>query len=520
MRRGWKETLVAGAAAVGTTLVFAAPALATVPANTVAPTVSGSPAPAQTLTANKGTWTGSPTPTYAYQWLLCTSTTVSSCASISGATGATYTTPSNYNNAQKRYAVKVTATNSSGSASATSATTAAVPEPPAPVLSLSGRMVTWPAIPYVSQYVVAVVRHPTTTRETTYSVINTNHYTPTQDFPGEHVNYGVRAYTTAADPYPPWAASEMTLNWPIIGLGAATGWGSTAAATVHAGHVDWDRIDMGTATTADSHVTGAIGAGFDVLGVVGNVADGTPLSSVTTSTWASNVVTQMQSNPGLAMAEAGNEMYFKGGVANPVKYGQMYLAAVNALSTAGIHTKLLFNMWGDYFCGTTGVISCPSNGWSQDSQGRGWLADAVNGVPGLAAAIAANGVSTHPYGAIGQNNADESGTAAVAAQESAAQAALGTIPPFYVTEMGFDLDLCGNDSGACSQADQATKLGQAMAVFLGDDHVEGVWWFQAWDYGSGNAWGILDTPVQAGNGAGAARPAFTTLSNLAVQYGQ
>jgi hypothetical protein len=59
-----------------------------------------------------------------------------------------------------------------------------------------------------------------------------------------------------------------------------------------------------------------------------------------------------------------------------------------------------------------------------------------------------------------------------------------------------------------------------MNVFLGDDHVEGVWWFQAWDYGSGNGWGILDTPDQAGNGAGAARPAFTTLAGLATTYGQ
>jgi hypothetical protein len=516
MRRGWKETLVAGAVAVGATLVLASPALAAAPVNTAAPTVSGSTTPGQTLTANKGTWTGSPTPTYAYQWQLCATT----CANIAGATGATYTTPLNYNNAQKRFAVRVTATNSFGSVTATSAQTAPIPEPPRPVLSVSGRTITWPAIPGITQYELAVVRHPTTTRETTYSIISTNHYTPTQDFPGEHVNYGVRAYTTPQDLTSLWADPEATLNWPIIGLDAATGWGPTAAATVHAGHVDWDRIDMGTATTANSSVSSAISEGFSVLGIVGNVADGTPLSSVTTTTWANNVVTQMQSNPGLAMAEAGNEMYYKGGVANPVKYGQMYLAAVNALSAAGIHTKLLFDMFGDYYCGTTGVISCPSNGWSQDSQGRGWLADAVNGVPGLAAAIAANGLSTHPYGAVGQNSADSAGTAAVAAQESAAQAALGTIPPFYITEMGYNLDLCGDDAGACSQSDQATKLGQAMAVFLGDDHVEGVWWFQAWDYGSGNAWGILDTPDQAGAAGGAARPAFTTLSNLAVQYGQ
>jgi hypothetical protein len=508
--------LVVGAVVAVGALTGASAALATVPANTVLPAVSGSTTPGRTLTATTGTWTGSPTPTYAYQWQLCSTT----CASISGATSSTYATPLNYNNVGKRFAVKVTATNSSGSASAASAQTAAVPEPPRPVTSLSGRRVTWAAIPGITQYVVAVVRHPTTTRETNYSTITGTSYTPTDDFPGEHVNYGVRAYTTASDPNPPWAAVEQTLNWPIIGLNAANGWGSTAAATVHAGHVTWDRIDLGTATAANSAVSGAVTNGFKVLGIVGNTPDGTLLSAASTTTYASTVVSQLQNNPGISLAEGGNEMYYKGGVADPVKYGQLYLAAVNALATAGIHTKLLFNMFGDFYCQTTGVVSCPSNGWSQDSGGRGWLHDAVAGVPGLAAAISANGVTTHPYGAVGANSADESGTAAVAAQESVASTVLGSVPDFYVTEMGYNLDLCGNDQGACSQADQSSELSSAMSVFLGDDHVEGVWWFQAWDYGTGNSWGIFNTPDQAGNAAGSARPAFTALSGLATTYGQ
>ena len=38
------------------------------PANTVLPVISGSTTVGSTLTTTDGTWTGSPTPTYTYQW--------------------------------------------------------------------------------------------------------------------------------------------------------------------------------------------------------------------------------------------------------------------------------------------------------------------------------------------------------------------------------------------------------------------------------------------------------------------
>jgi hypothetical protein len=64
---------------------------------TVKPTVTGTAKVAKTLTAAKGTWTGSPEPTFAYQWYACTTavsaarTTVpSTCKKITGATRSTF----------------------------------------------------------------------------------------------------------------------------------------------------------------------------------------------------------------------------------------------------------------------------------------------------------------------------------------------------------------------------------------------------------------------------------------------
>jgi len=60
----------------------------TPPVNTRAPSVSGTLAAGQTLTADPGSWTASPT-SYVYDWKRCTSNTVASCAST-GAGGSTY----------------------------------------------------------------------------------------------------------------------------------------------------------------------------------------------------------------------------------------------------------------------------------------------------------------------------------------------------------------------------------------------------------------------------------------------
>jgi subtilisin len=97
-----------------------------VPAVTAYPTISGTAQTGATLTVDKGTWTGTGN-TYAYQWLRCASTAVSSCASIAGATAATYVPVSG--DVGKILRTRVTASNGEGAAMTRSYGTAAITAP-------------------------------------------------------------------------------------------------------------------------------------------------------------------------------------------------------------------------------------------------------------------------------------------------------------------------------------------------------------------------------------------------------
>src|SRR5579859_282444 len=102
--------------------VFAASAAAAAPVNTAPPSISGTPAVGQTLTASDGTWSSSPT-SFAYQWLRCNGGG-NKCVSVANGTQKTYTLVGA--DAGNTMRVRVTATNADGSSSAQSAQTAAV----------------------------------------------------------------------------------------------------------------------------------------------------------------------------------------------------------------------------------------------------------------------------------------------------------------------------------------------------------------------------------------------------------
>lgn len=117
-----------GAGAVAAAGGSAAPRAA--PTNTGEPAISGSPVVGGTLSASRGTWTGSPT-SYAYQWVRCPSSggksDGSDCAAIGGATTSGYV-PTNAD-VGRRLRVRVTASNADGSATAASNATGTVRAP-------------------------------------------------------------------------------------------------------------------------------------------------------------------------------------------------------------------------------------------------------------------------------------------------------------------------------------------------------------------------------------------------------
>ena len=93
------------------------------PANTSPPTISGVPQQNQTLTANRGSWSGAQPQTYAYQWRRCDAVG-GACLDISGATASSYLVTAT--DVGHTIRVRVAAHNSAGTRTATTTPTAVV----------------------------------------------------------------------------------------------------------------------------------------------------------------------------------------------------------------------------------------------------------------------------------------------------------------------------------------------------------------------------------------------------------
>jgi hypothetical protein len=106
--------------------------------NTVAPSISGQATVGQVLSAATGTWTGTPAPSFGYQWKDC-DTNGLNCAPIIAATASSYTVGSS--DVGFTLMVVVTGTNPSGSTAASSAPTsvAAWLAPVTPILDTFNR---------------------------------------------------------------------------------------------------------------------------------------------------------------------------------------------------------------------------------------------------------------------------------------------------------------------------------------------------------------------------------------------
>jgi hypothetical protein len=109
-----------------------------VPAPLAPPIVSGSPQPAQVLTATQGGWTGDQL-TFAAQWERCDGTG-SDCSAIPGATAASYTVvPGDLTSTLR---ITVVGRNRLGAVTASSATTAVVAGPPGSPVATAAPTVT------------------------------------------------------------------------------------------------------------------------------------------------------------------------------------------------------------------------------------------------------------------------------------------------------------------------------------------------------------------------------------------
>jgi hypothetical protein len=103
---------------------FDASTIPAAPVNITAPVISGIPTQGQTLATTNGSWSGSPLPTFTYQWKRAGS-------AISGATSASYVLA--LGDVGQVVTCTITATNGTGSASATSNSVT-----PAAALAISG----------------------------------------------------------------------------------------------------------------------------------------------------------------------------------------------------------------------------------------------------------------------------------------------------------------------------------------------------------------------------------------------
>ena len=118
-----KGTRIVPADARGLALKEAAKAsIALVPVSLTPPEVTGAPKVGQTLTASKGTWSGSPT-SYGFQWQTC-DPSGAPCNDVAGATSATYVARAA--DAGSTLRVHVTARNAFGFAFVASKATAVV----------------------------------------------------------------------------------------------------------------------------------------------------------------------------------------------------------------------------------------------------------------------------------------------------------------------------------------------------------------------------------------------------------
>jgi hypothetical protein len=270
----------------------------------------------------------------------------------------------------------------------------------------------------------------------------------------------------------------------IIGVNNISGWGPEQGAKMLATGITSERLEYGDFTTIQQSLTN--GFRNDTV-IVGNTPDGSRLSTINTSSWVSSTLAAVKEEAanGVTLLEVGNEMYLKGGQAEPVKYAEMYMALADAVDAANVKgVKLLFNSFGDYQR-TDGTFS-------NVPEGGGWLADALRAQPRLKTRVDA--FSAHPYGLARENNENTNdwGPGALEAEHRQAVELGFSHTDYYATEFGVQLD-AGGVTGSNSEAEQAERIKAVFEELIATGYVKGIWYYGPHDNETGK-WGLVTDP--------------------------
>jgi|GEM_PF-2529201 len=511
------------------------PPSATAPSNTTPPAVSGTAQAGQTLQASTGTWAGTQPISFSYQWQGCNSLGVS-CLSISGATSTSYALGASDVGTTVR--VLVTATNAGGSATSTSASTAVVLAP-APVMiapsnttppaisgtaqsgetlrASTGVWVGTAPISYTYQWqrcsgsgagCAAVAGASGSTYAvgqgdvgSTLRVLVTATNSAGSASSASALTTAVTAPTPPTPPPTPPASPSV-----IIGVNDGSGWGPADAKRFVELGLNSERIgvpESGPAGWLTEYLKTSEGNGFrDDTVIVGNTPDQEPLANVNIPEWTATTVREVKeaSENGATLLEVGNEMYLKGGQAEPARYAEMFVSLANAVKSAGVTgAKLLFNSFGDY--------SKPGGEWSQMDSGNGWLHDALAAQPALKEDV--GGFSDHPYGKAHEATPEHDGPAGMEEQHAFA-VKLGFLnTDYYLTEYGVE--------ETSTPAAQAAAIKASYEEFTSDSYVKGIWYYQTHDDSTGK-WGLIE-PQETGSSPFVPRPSLEVVSDFALEFG-
>lgn len=320
--------------------------------------------------------------------------------------------------------------------------------------------------------------------------------------------------------YTPVAAPPPTPPAPkprILGINTGGSWGEAPAKAFIKAGITSSRIDLGR---GDS-ISQALAYGFkDLLAIVGNTPNSTPLSSVSETEWLAKATAQCKvcAEYGVELCEGGNEMYGKGTWPNNegALYGRRMLALAESVKKAGYPIKLLANLY-EFSPAAARRGAFPSDGLkahhatAREAVAAGWLEPMLAAAPGLKTLL--GGFTAHPYGLPGW----EWGEGGMIAQRELAVKLGVQVCDLYVTEFGVECESTNAIAGysAPTPAKQAEMTLAMYRSLLALPEVKGIWGYNSHDEGSGAAgaagkWGWMTT-------ASVARPVLAAIGALAGQ---